>query len=228
MLNEPAVSSENTRIEKPAEKAPLRPRLESPIPPTRQHAQPSQLIQLGLIIGVALITLGAVIGILREDDLLELWFGNHVPLFDIGLGLVIGSGVGVVLWIVGKYSKGFYAIREKLIATLDFRTLTWWHIIILSLLAAFPEEIFFRGALQPVLGIFIAAVIFGALHGVTLLYFAYATIAGLGLGLLVLWQGDLWMAIAAHFAVDFVGLGFLKWWVTQSPIENNLPHPPEI
>ena len=215
MLDEQAVTADQPRIDVALAKTSVRPFLAPPTPPSHQPAQPAQLLRLGIILGVAMIALGALIGILRGNDLLEMWFGNHIPLVDIGGGLLIGLSVGIFMWFMGKYVQGFHAIRRKLIETLDFKALQWWHVIILSLWAAFPEEIFFRGALQPLLGIALVAVIFGALHSVTRLYFIYATLAGLGLGLLVQWRGDLWMAIAAHFAVDFVGLGFLKWWVKQ-------------
>lgn len=224
MLDEKAVTSEPRSVELPQITEPISPaKISPPTPPMRQPVSPEQLLRLGIMLGVAMIGLGAFISFLQGDNLLEAWFGNHLPLGDMGLGLLIGLGVGVSLWIVGKYVQGFYHIRLKLIETLDFKALQWWHIVVLSLWAAFPEEILFRGAIQPVLGIMLTAIIFGALHSVTRLYFIYATLAGLGLGLLVSWRGDLWMAIAAHFAVDFVGLGFLKWWVTQLPVEDDPP-----
>ena len=82
--------------------------------------------------------------------------------------------------------------------------MTFRHVLGFSLLAAVPEEILFRGALQPELGLLLAALIFGGLHALTRLYFVYATLAGLLLGALFLLSGTLWAPIGAHFAIDFV------------------------
>lgn len=223
MLDEPSVSAENPRVEVPTLAKPL-PHFTPPEPRhLSQQANPEQLLNLGAILGVVLVGLAAIIAVLRDEAILDVWFGEHVPLIDIGLGLVIGVGVAGILWRVGDYVQGFQDIRARLIETLDFASLQWWQIMILSLVAAFPEEIFFRGALQPLLGLVLAAVVFGALHSITRLYFAYATLAGLGFGLMVMWRGDLWMAIAAHFAIDFVGLGVLKRWVAQQALIDDTP-----
>ncbi len=216
MLDEQAVSSENPQLDLTPPENDAQPHLPTPPqPPQRQPASPESLLQLGVVIGVILIALGILVVRLRGEELPEYWFGQTLPLGDIGLGLLIGFVVSAVMWFAGDVIEGFKIIRQRLVDTLDFQSLQWWQIVVLSLFAAFPEEIFFRGALQPLVGLIITAVIFGALHSVTRLYFAYATLAGLGLGLLVQWRGDLWMAIAVHFAVDFVGLGVMKWWVNQ-------------
>jgi len=88
--------------------------------------------------------------------------------------------------------------------TIDLSKLHLHHVLLLSVLAAVPEEMLFRGAVQTSLGLLAAALIFGALHAVTRLYFVYATVAGLLLGLLYLLGGSLWLPIGAHFAVDTV------------------------
>lgn len=223
MLDEQAVSSENPQIDlTPPDPEPSSMLPQPPQAPQRQPASPASLLQLGAIIGVILIALGWVVIRMRGEDLPAYWFGATIPLGDIGLGLVIGVVSSAVMWFAGNFIEGFKIIRRRLVDTLDFQALQWWHIVVLSLFAAVPEEIFFRGALQPVLGLVISAVIFGALHSVTRLYFVYATLAGLGLGLLVQWRGDLWMAIAVHFAVDVVGLGVLKWWVNQTSASDNI------
>lgn len=77
-----------------------------------------------------------------------------------------------------------------------------------SLSAGFFEETFFRGFLQPRLGIAFSTVLFVLAHwsygspfmliGVTLLSLAYAALAR--------WRGNVWAAAAAHAAFDAIQL----------------------
>lgn len=78
----------------------------------------------------------------------------------------------------------------------------------LAFSAGFVEEVFFRGLLQPRLGLWISTALFALAHlaygqpfllvGVTLLSVLY--------GLLVRWRQSLWAAIAAHTVFDLVQL----------------------
>jgi membrane protease YdiL (CAAX protease family) len=87
------------------------------------------------------------------------------------------------------------------------------HVLIFGLMAGVPEEILFRGALQPALGVLPTALIFGALHALTPAYFVYASGAGVFLGGLALWRDGLWTPIAAHSVVDLIMLALLihRW-----------------
>ncbi len=188
-------------------------------PTTTLQASPERLLIFGAGLGFALTVAGVVwVGLLRGQALDRAWFtdsAHSIPV-DVLLGAGIGAGVSVVLWILGNYSPALEAIREKLATVLDLAQYRWWHSMLLASLAAIPEEIFFRGAMQPVLGLAATALIFGALHSLSTTYFAYATVAGLILGLMANWSGALWMPIAAHFATDFVSLMILARWARRS------------
>lgn len=190
--------------------------------PQRRQVSPAELMRLGQILGLAMIGAGILwTGLVRDQNLLDAWFAGNV-LLQIVIGAVSGATFSFILWLVGPYIEGFQSIRERLVRIIDFRAVRWWHIVVISFLAAVPEEILFRGALQPVTGLIIASFIFGALHSITPLYFVYATVAGFGLGLLAEWQDSLWAPIAAHYAVDFVSLILLTRWVRyddSTPIE---------
>ncbi len=179
-------------------------------------------MRLGLILGITMIGAGILwTGLVRDQNLLDAWFSGNI-FIQIVVGAISGATFSLILWLIGPYVKGFETIRERLVRIIDFRAVRWWHIVVISFLAAVPEEIFFRGTLQPVTGLIIAAFIFGALHSITPLYFVYATVAGFGLGLLAEWQDSLWSPIAAHYAVDFVSLVLLTRWVrhdNSTPIE---------
>jgi membrane protease YdiL (CAAX protease family) len=83
-------------------------------------------------------------------------------------------------------------------------------IVLVGLLAAIGEELFFRGILQrimiqifrsPWLGIFVTAAIFSAIHG-QFLGFIPRMILGIILGLLYWYSGSLLPAIAGHFVFN--------------------------
>jgi hypothetical protein len=96
----------------------------------------------------------------------------------------------------------------------------------IAALAGVGEELMFRGVLQtgiaewttPVTGLVAASVIFGALHAVTRLYFALATLIGLFLGWLLMEFHDLTIPIVAHGLYDFVALLYL----TRNPPDETL------
>lgn len=94
----------------------------------------------------------------------------------------------------------------------------WGTIAAVSLAAGLGEEVLFRGALQPAAaawlgpwpGVAVAAVLFGLAHPLSQAYFAVATLLGLYLGVVTELTGELWPAIIAHAAYDFVALVRLR------------------
>ncbi|MCB9225070.1 MAG: CPBP family intramembrane glutamic endopeptidase [Crocinitomicaceae bacterium] len=91
-----------------------------------------------------------------------------------------------------------------------------FHVIFLSICAGVGEEIFFRGAMQPLIGILGTAVIFVAIHG----YYSYkefkVNIFATFLTLFIIFLGwgaqefSLYHAIAGHFAYDLVLLAYYR------------------
>lgn len=102
------------------------------------------------------------------------------------------------------------------------------NIIIIALLPAFCEEIFFRGALQRVMihltksawaGIIITAILFSALH-MQFLGFLPRMFMGVVMGVLYWYSGSLWTSIAAHFvynAVQVVAVAYLPKLAQNNP-----------
>jgi hypothetical protein len=94
--------------------------------------------------------------------------------------------------------------------------LTRIHVIFLSICAGVGEEIFFRGAMQPIAGIFITAIVFVAIHG----YYSYknmkVNVFAFCLTLFILLLGwaakefSIWHAIAGHFSYDLVLLAYYR------------------
>jgi membrane protease YdiL (CAAX protease family) len=183
--------------------------------PSRVVIEPQRLLEFGALFGLGLIVLGIIwAGVLRGDDWLRLWFPVDDPdfLLAIGGGLVLGGGFSLAFWYIGRLLPGFEQIRQQLARSINLEAMKPWHMVGISLVAAVPEEIFFRGAMQPSLGLVLTAIIFGVLHAMTPLYGVYAFSAGFILGLLAEWQGNLWMPMTVHFGIDFVSLWLMARW----------------
>jgi len=82
--------------------------------------------------------------------------------------------------------------------------------LLLALASGIAEEFFFRGALQPVVGLIWASIIFGACHFLPrrelALWSVYAVGMGFALGGLYEWTGQLLAPIAAHVVVNGINL----------------------
>jgi uncharacterized protein len=80
----------------------------------------------------------------------------------------------------------------------------------LALLSGFAEELFFRGAVQGSLGLWLGTAIFALVHTGPhrsfRLWTAFAAVAGLLFGGLFAWRGSLLAPIAAHVLVNAVNL----------------------
>ncbi len=176
-----------------------------PAPPEARPSpmHPDSVLRLGAGLGVVMV-LAALLWVngLRRESLGAIL--QPADAWQVAPGAAIGALFAGLVWWLGRRLDATRRIVTLLAEALDFGKMTFRHVILFSLLAAFPEELLFRGAVQPSLGLLAASVIFGALHAVTRPYFVYATLAGLLLGGLYLWSGSLWLPIGAHFAVDVV------------------------
>lgn len=129
---------------------------------------------------------------------------KYVPIF-LSSGIIVGLII-IYLTDLPFFEKPLSRYRNML---QDLR-ITIFQAIFLSICAGVGEEIFFRGAIQPFLGIWLTSIIFVAIHG----YYSYknwpVTVFGLSLTLFIAFIGwaaselSLWHAIAAHFSYDFV------------------------
>ena len=80
---------------------------------------------------------------------------------------------------------------------------------LLAALSATAEELFFRGALQSLIGVWGQALVFGLLHPMPRRgwsYTLYAALSGIAFGYAVTFTGSLWPGLVAHFLVNLQGL----------------------
>jgi len=86
--------------------------------------------------------------------------------------------------------------------------------VFLALASGFAEEAFFRGALQPHVGLVFASLIFGAVHFVPrrefLPWTAFAIVAGFLFGWLFDTTGNLVAPVVAHASINAVNLWLLS------------------
>ena len=137
-------------------------------------------------------------------------FQTETPWYQqIGIGLGYGIIAALGAWFIVQraFLSDTRAFFAKLIQDLNLSILD---ILFISFCAGFGEEILFRGAMQPYLGIWITAIIFVAIHGYLnpknwriSIYGAYMCLVIAGMGYLCDHLGIM-SAIAAHFAVDVV------------------------
>ncbi|CAN5843703.1 CPBP family intramembrane metalloprotease [soil metagenome] len=124
------------------------------------------------------------------------------------LGLLGGA------WLLDKTLPSFrYASRlmERALATIP---LSLPLIVLLAAASSLAEELFFRGALLPLVTVWGQALLFGMMHPATRKgwsYTAYTFVAGLAFGYATLLTGSLWPAVGAHFIINFQGF----WEVRQ-------------
>jgi membrane protease YdiL (CAAX protease family) len=86
-------------------------------------------------------------------------------------------------------------------------------IFTLALTSSISEELMFRGALVPAIGLFPSSLLFALLHvrleARFLPWTAMALVMGLLFGLLQLTLGDLGAPITAHFTINFLNLHYI-------------------
>ena len=131
------------------------------------------------------------------------------------LGIVLAiCGYGFYKWV--KKTKKFYATVELFEDVLSpvFKNLKPVDMILLSLIAGFCEEVFFRGLLLPNLpfGLLLSSVAFGILHlpGFKFwIYSVWAALSGALFGWLFLLTGSLWLPITAHSVNNIIGMFLL-------------------
>ncbi len=149
-----------------------------------------------------------------EFDLLK-WFTPKNWISQVGVGVVYGIFIG---YIASKITELRFmdSVRTRYKSLFERLELTWFDVFFISISAGIGEEILFRFALQSLIGIWLAAIVFVAVHGYLnpkdwriSVYGLFMTVAAAGFGYFTL-QFGLLSAIVAHAVVDIYLLSQIK------------------
>ena len=134
---------------------------------------------------------------------------------DAGIGLLVGLAVGCALVVA---VRGATAVSRS-VATLNegikeiLGPLRGWEIAVLAVSSGLGEEIFFRGFLQSLTGIWVSSFLFALLHiGPDRRFTVWPFLAfgaSLVFGLVFEWAGNVLPCVIAHATVNFINLRYL-------------------
>ena len=162
------------------------------------------------------------------SELISVWFKDYYPnhiidvfrlnknfyyLIPIFISIGIFFGL-IVIWLTEL--NYFEKSMSKYKNLLDNYELTTFLVIFLSVSAGVGEEIFFRGVLQPLIGVWLTSIFFVAIHGYFSLKDKRINIFAIMLTLFIALLGwasknySIWLAISAHFSYDLVLLFYYK------------------
>jgi membrane protease YdiL (CAAX protease family) len=136
-----------------------------------------------------------------EQTELRIWSGLLIG-GALGLAIVFGSRLVVHRF---EWARSLHREFRALLSPL-----TDPEIVILAVASSVGEEMFFRGALMPVVGVWLSSAVFALLHiGPRARYLPW-TLGSFAAGLLFCelyrWSGDLTGPVLAHFTVNFLNL----------------------
>lgn len=187
------------------------------VPRPPNPPKPSSLA-FAAVVFYALMSIGALIGMAVADlDPVHLIFGIR-PIEDPDhaamspwLAALIGAGAGLAvvgITHLGRNIRAFAKMNREFGTVLG--PLSTGTIALLALTSSIGEELLFRGALQPAIGFWPTAILFGVLHGGgaprLFIWTVFAFLTGLMLGALAIVTGSLLAPILAHLTINYWNL----------------------
>lgn len=165
---------------------------------------------------VGLALLAVVVGVWRGESLFTLPSGwlTVAPSHTWSAGA--GTAVGLLVIVLTRLCVGRFEWARQLHRDLRpvARGLSPVGLVVLAVLSSLGEELLFRGALQPLTGVWMQALIFGLVHYVPgpsrWVWATWAAAIGLILGLVYAATGSLVGPLLAHALINAVNLRFLK------------------
>jgi membrane protease YdiL (CAAX protease family) len=175
---------------------------------------PGRLVRLaflfyGLLLAVAV---GWRVGIHGENLFFAPGsFSTGAPLRDLGVGVLAAAVVVALSFALTRTTRIGEALARSLARVLG--PLQGRHCVMLALASGIGEEAFFRGALQPRVGLLVASLVFALAHFVPRRDLApwslFSFLAGLLLGGLFEVTGNLLAPTVAHVAINAINLRLL-------------------
>lgn len=181
---------------------------------SRSHEPPLSRSTVIVALYGGLGAVAVIVGIVRgHADIYRLPWATPFrmvlsPLIGIagGLAVVFATRMSVHRF---DWARRLHRSFRGLLGTLHSRD-----VFILALASSIGEELFFRGALLPWIGLWPSTIVFALLHvgpGTRFLpWTASALVVGLAFGFLFWQMGDLGGPIAAHFTINYLNLGYIQ------------------
>lgn len=186
---------------------------------------------LVLALGTLILFSGLAWGIMDRygpQPLLVALIGHTALFWQLAMGISLGLfwGFSARALVNTDYMSGIREFFGEIIGSLHLNKGEIWFI---SCCAGLGEELLFRGALQPFLGVWIAALLFVALHGyltpfnwTLTVYGLFMVIAIATLGYAVNYFGLL-SAVLAHSIIDVILITQLSQIPPKANLSNTFP-----
>jgi len=152
----------------------------------------------------------------------EPWLSFGSPLSHL-YSVLLGLAFGVAVVLLTRACVNRFSWAQRLHRELQpiARLISPGGVLVLAALSACGEELFFRGLLQPALGLTVQALLFGLLHQIPgpsrWVWVSWAAAVGLVLGAIFQLTGSLLGPIAAHALINGMNLSYLKKRELEAP-----------
>lgn len=188
--------------------------------PPAEPIRPTTIVIAAVIFYGLMSIAGVVMLALTDHDpvvaifgpgLAEIAEGHPAPPFSHPIAALIGIGAGLVVVAISAALRRIGPVErlQKEFGTLlgDQSTGT---VAVLAVTSSVGEELFFRGALMPLIGFWPTAILFGVLHGGgaprLFAWTIFAFLSGILLGALAVETGSLLAPILCHLTINFWNL----------------------
>jgi len=176
-----------------------------------------QLSRAGLVLALyGALSLVAVLIAAGRDDIDIYRIEGVSTTTRLALSPLFGLALGLFVVLLSRFATHHYGWARNLHHS--FRgllgRLSGREVLVLALASSVGEELLFRGALQPWLGLWVQALVFALLHiGPSWRFVPWTVWAfamGICFGLMFRWSGDLGGPIVAHFTINFLNLHYIS------------------
>ena len=171
----------------------------------------SRFVALAAAFYAALLFAAVILGMFGGRNALAL---GDSTLFDFSVGVITACGTVVLGVFFYRLSPALRGLSDELAPHLVDGA-KWSDLVVISVFSGVGEESFFRGALQPELGLVATSLLFGVLHVGPdrryLVWTVWAVGAGFLFGALYQWTGGILAPITAHILHNAATLLLWKW-----------------
>lgn len=142
-----------------------------------------------------------------DGNVMQFLFGRPATL-PVAVGACIGLVISALCLVGGRYISSIKKMEQEFSFLIGYQGVM--DCFTLALFSSVAEELFFRGAVQHLLGIVGSAIVFGLLHWPIYPNLKSWPFFAFGMGIILGYEfelsGTILTPIATHFVVNFVNL----------------------